>query len=99
MSNIVLAVHGGAGTPKAPLDEPSFHRGVAAALRAGHAILAGGGSAIDAVQSAVLALEGDAIFNAGRGAVLNEAGDVEHDAALMCGRSAVAGSNPGSERR
>ncbi|MBA2505792.1 MAG: isoaspartyl peptidase/L-asparaginase [Thermoleophilaceae bacterium] len=92
MADFVLAVHGGAGTPRKGLDEPRFHRGLAEALRAGHTILARGGSAVDAVQAAVVALEDDPIFNAGRGAVLNEPGEVEHDAALMCGRTKQAGA-------
>jgi beta-aspartyl-peptidase (threonine type) len=54
-------------------------------------VLAGGGGALDAAQQAVVALEDDPRFNAGRGAVLNEDGEAEHDAALMCGATGRAG--------
>ena len=54
-------------------------------------MLEAGGSALDAVQAAAVALEDDPLFNAGRGAVLNEHGEVEHDAAIMCGRTTRAG--------
>jgi isoaspartyl peptidase/L-asparaginase-like protein (Ntn-hydrolase superfamily) len=54
-------------------------------------VLQAGGPALDAVQAAAVALEDDPLFNAGRGAVLNEHGEVEHDAAVMCGRTGAAG--------
>jgi beta-aspartyl-peptidase (threonine type) len=54
-------------------------------------VLTAGGPALDAVQAAAVALEDDARFNAGRGAVLNEHGEVEHDAAIMCGRTGAVG--------
>ena len=54
-------------------------------------MLEAGGPALDAVQAAAVALEDDPLFNAGRGAVLNEHGEVEHDAAVMCGRTGAAG--------
>jgi beta-aspartyl-peptidase (threonine type) len=54
-------------------------------------VLEAGGPALDAVQAAAVALEDDPLFNAGRGAVLNEHGEVEHDAAVMCGRTGAAG--------
>jgi len=54
-------------------------------------VLAEGGTALDAVQAAAVALEDDPLFNAGRGAVLNEHGEVEHDAGIMCGRTGAAG--------
>jgi beta-aspartyl-peptidase (threonine type) len=54
-------------------------------------VLEAGGSALDAVQAAAVVLEDDPLFNAGRGAVLNEHGEVEHDAAIMCGRTGAVG--------
>ena len=44
------------------------------------------------MQAAAVALEDDPLFNAGRGSVLNEHGQVEHDAAIMCGRTAAVGA-------
>ena len=58
-------------------------------------MLAAGGTALDAVQAAAVALEDDPLFNAGRGAVLNELGQAEHDAAIMCGATAEAGGVAG----
>jgi beta-aspartyl-peptidase (threonine type) len=58
-------------------------------------VLAPGGSALDAVQAVAVALEDDPLFNAGRGCVLNEHGEAEHDAAIMCGRTGEAGGVAG----
>ena len=73
-------------------DEEPYHDALRAAAEAGWRILEGGGPALDAVEAAAVALEDDPLFNAGRGAVLNERGEVEHDAALMCGRTGEAGA-------
>ena len=88
----VLAIHGGAGP--APADEadggaarwPGQAAGLAAALRAGLAVLAGGGPALDAVIAAVAVLEDDEHWNAGRGSALTAAGTVEMDAAVADGQ-------------
>ncbi|MGI4953719.1 MAG: isoaspartyl peptidase/L-asparaginase family protein [Janthinobacterium lividum] len=94
-----LAIHGGAGTIPASLMTPegeAAHRaGLAAALRAGHAVLAAGGSAVEAVTRAVMALEDDAQFNAGHGAVFTTDGRMEMDAAIMDGRDRAAGAVSG----
>lgn len=68
------------------------------ALGSGHAVLASGGSALDAVMAAVTALEDCPLFNAGRGAVLTADGDVEMDAAIMCGATLRAGAVSGVRR-
>jgi beta-aspartyl-peptidase (threonine type) len=65
--------------------------GCAAAAELGRTILLQGGSALDAVQAAVRALEDDERFNAGRGSCLTRAGTVEMDAALMDGRGLRVG--------
>jgi beta-aspartyl-peptidase (threonine type) len=44
-----------------------------------------GGSPLDAVEAAIVAIEGDPVFNAGRGSTLNLVGEVETDAAIMDG--------------
>lgn len=80
-----ILVHGGAG-PIAPDDDAAqIQAGCLAAARIGAAILARGGSALDAVVEAVVALEDDPLFNAGTGGALNSNGDVETDASLMTG--------------
>jgi beta-aspartyl-peptidase (threonine type) len=58
---------------------------VRAAVLAGWRLLAAGGSALDAVEAAVRALEDDPRFNAGRGSVLNRDGAIEMDASIMEG--------------
>ena len=92
----VLAIHGGAGP--APDDPdvaagrwPRQASGLAAALRAGLAVLSDGGPALDAVVAAVATLEDDEQWNAGRGAALTAAGTVEMDAAVADGASGLFG--------
>ena len=62
------------------------------AVAAGHAVLADGGDALEAVQAAVIVLEDDPVFNAGRGSVLDERGIVVLDASLMRGADRAAGA-------
>lgn len=68
------------------------------ALEAGYAVLARGGSALDAVQAAIIVLEDDSLFNAGRGAVLTAEGRAELDAALMDGPDLRVGAVAGITR-
>jgi L-asparaginase / beta-aspartyl-peptidase len=85
-----LIVHGGAG--EVPEDRiPRHVEGCRSAARIGAAVLAAGGSALDAVQRAVEALEDDPVFNAGTGACLTEDGAIEFDAAIMDGAGLRAG--------
>ncbi len=89
---ISILVHGGAGAI-APDDEPPACRsGCLAAARAGYAVLKRGGSALDAVEAAVVALEDDPTFNSGTGSCLNVEGDVEMDASIMSGQTLSAGA-------
>lgn len=92
----VLAVHGGAGTISrdrmTPQREKRYRAALAAALHAGYAVLEDGGSSVDAVVAAVVVLEDCPLFNAGRGAVFNSAGEHELDAAVMNGASGRAGA-------
>lgn len=93
MDEIAIVVHGGAGG--LPRDEERLERmrsGAAAAVEAGHAVLAAGGAALDAVEAAVVVLEDDPEFNAGRGAALTEYGRVELDASMMDGTTRAAGA-------
>ena len=97
--NIMLVMHGGAGTitrqSMTPEMEQQYRAGMEAALRAGHAVLAKGGSSLDAVESAVRALEDNPLFNAGKGAVFTHEGRNELDASIMNGRTKAAGSVAG----
>jgi beta-aspartyl-peptidase (threonine type) len=94
-----IAVHGGAGTilPEhlTPELEKNYRDGLERALRAGYEILKSGGSSLDAVQAAVIVLEDDPLFNAGRGAVLTHEGKCEMDASIMDGATRRAGAVAG----
>jgi beta-aspartyl-peptidase (threonine type) len=94
-----LVIHGGAGSERIAHDDPeheaSARAGLNEALDAGSAILASGGSAVDAVEVAARSLEENPCFNAGRGSVLTEQGEVELDAAIMEGRNRAAGAVSG----
>jgi beta-aspartyl-peptidase (threonine type) len=94
-----LVIHGGAGAMRPAHGDPDHEerarQGLRNALDAGSAILAGGGSAIDAVEAAVRVLEDDPSFNAGRGSVLTAGGRIELDAAIMDGRDRRAGAVAG----
>jgi L-asparaginase / beta-aspartyl-peptidase len=86
----VLLVHGGAwAIPDA--DKAAHERGVRRALEAGWEILRSGGPALDAVTAAVMVLEDDPTFDAGRGSFLTSDGRVQLDALLMDGGRMKAG--------
>ena len=93
---IAIVIHGGAGvierSKMTPESEASYRAGLAAALDAGYAVLERGGSSLDAVIAAVRTMEDDPQFNAGRGAVLDEDGFAELDAAIMDGNGPHAGA-------
>jgi beta-aspartyl-peptidase (threonine type) len=86
-----LLVHGGAGN-LADGEVELRLEGCRAAALAGWRLLEAGGAALDAVQAAVEVLEDDPLFNAGRGAVLNAAGEVQLDASIMDGVGLRAGA-------
>lgn len=86
----VLVVHGGAWA--IPDDAVEAHlNGVRRALDAGARALQRGGSALDAVEEAVVAMEDDETFDAGRGSFLNSDGRVQLDALMMDGKTLRAG--------
>ena len=93
----VLVVHGGAGNPLGGVieDEPAHHAALRDALLAGYELLTAGAPALDAAEAAVQSLEDCALFNSGRGSVLNTEGRVEMDAAVMDGESGQAGACAG----
>lgn len=98
-NNFALAIHGGAGTilrstMTAPL-QAAYENGLRHALHTGYAILNGGGTALDAVEAAVIALEDCPMFNAGKGAVFNHEGGHEMDASIMDGSNRDAGGVSG----
>src|SRR6202453_4824454 len=66
-------------------------RGVRNALAVGWHVLEGGGSALDAIEEAVVVMEDDETFDAGRGSFLNRDGRVQLDALIMDGATLRAG--------
>ena len=94
-----LVIHGGAGViERAALsaaDEKAIRADLDRALDAGNAILAKGGSALDAVEAVIVVLEDSPRFNAGKGAVFNAEGGHELDASIMEGHTRRAGAIAG----
>ena len=86
----VILVHGGAWAIPEDVVEEHVH-GVEAAAAAGWQVLARGGSALDAVEAAVVSMEDNEAFDAGRGSFLNMDGRVQLDALIMDGATLRAG--------
>jgi beta-aspartyl-peptidase (threonine type) len=91
-----LAIHGGAGTlPRNEMSaeaELAYRSGLDQALAVGYAVLESGGGSVDAVTAAVVVLEDNPLFNAGRGAVFTLEGRNELDASIMEGSTLKAGA-------
>ena len=91
-----LAIHGGAGTilkEKLTTEiEKSYLSALDDALRVGYDILKNNGTALNAVEAAVISLEDCPLFNAGKGSVFSSAGTNELDASIMDGKSLKAGA-------
>lgn len=91
-----LLIHGGAGNISAKKmsagDQASYKEALGAALAAGSEILKNNGSALDAVEAAVMVLENSPLFNAGKGAVFAADGTQEMDACIMEGVTRKAGA-------
>lgn len=98
-NNFAIAVHGGAGTILrsllTPEKEALYVKGIEQAILAGHKILKDGGTSLDAVEAAVVALENYPLFNAGKGAVFTNKGTHEMDASIMDGKTLEAGAVSG----
>ena len=94
-----LVIHGGAGNITPSMmnaeQETQYRLGLQNALNAGTAVLAGGGTAIDAIVAAITSMEDNPLFNAGRGAVFTKKGLHEMDAAIMNGLTLEAGAVAG----
>ena len=99
MSKLTIVIHGGAGTilrehMTADL-EVAYTEGLKAAVDAGFAVLEQGGAAVNAVKAAIVVLEDNVLFNAGRGSVFTKKGVQEMDAAIMNGATLEAGAVAG----
>ncbi|MDB5196111.1 MAG: isoaspartyl aminopeptidase [Flaviaesturariibacter sp.] len=99
MSTFTIAVHGGSGTilksDMTPEQEQGHLDGLQTALDLAYAILEGGGSAVEAVEAAIVSLEDCIHFNAGKGSVFTKKGLQEMDAAIMDGKTLSAGAVAG----
>ncbi|MEA2463972.1 MAG: L-asparaginase / beta-aspartyl-peptidase [Acidobacteriota bacterium] len=95
----MLVIHGGAGTitrqSMSAEVEKQYRDALALALKTGHAVLAKGGSSLDAVEATIRVMEDSPLFNAGKGAVFTHDGKNELDASIMDGRTKAAGSVAG----
>ncbi|HUH27455.1 isoaspartyl peptidase/L-asparaginase [Gelidibacter sp.] len=91
-----IAIHGGAGTLVKGLMtaelEAAYKSALETALTAGYSVLESGGTALDAVETAVKLLEDTPLFNAGKGSVFTAEGTHEMDAAIMDGQNLKAGA-------
>ena len=96
MVDTAIGLHGGCGTLGSNLlsaaDWAESRDHLAQALRAGWQILRARGSALDAVQAAVVVMEDSPHFNAGHGAALTQTGEHELDASIMDGATLAAGA-------
>jgi L-asparaginase / beta-aspartyl-peptidase len=94
-----LIIHGGAGVLSrdkiTPEKDAEIRAALTRALDAGSKILAEGGTSMDAVAAAIMVMEDDPNFNAGKGAVFTWDGTNEMDASIMDGKTLSAGSVAG----
>lgn len=95
----VMVIHGGAGTilkkNMTPEKEAAYIAVLTKALQAGYAQIKNGKTSLDAVEATIHVLEDDPHFNAGKGAVFTHDGKNELDAAIMDGKTLMAGSVAG----
>jgi len=96
---IAFAVHGGAGAADSARMSPELRQAITVALteavQTGYGILEKGGTSLEAVEAAIILLENSPLFNAGRGAVTTATGICELDAAIMDGKTGMAGAVAG----
>ena len=99
MGDFSIVIHGGAGTilkeDMTPELESAYFNALQIALDAGYAVLEQGGTAVNAIKAAIVILEDNVLFNAGRGAVFTKKGVQEMDAAIMDGSDLSAGAVAG----
>lgn len=96
MENFTLAIHGGAGTilqnDMTEALEQDYRSALSDAIDAGFSVLKKGGTSVEAVLAAVVSLEDNILFNAGRGSVFTKEGKHEMDASIMNGADLSAGA-------
>lgn len=94
MGNIAIAIHGGAGADSdfVRRNLKDYKQGLHDAITAGYDFLKKGGTALEAVELVAAVLEDNPLFNAGRGASLNNKGQVDLNASIMNGSDLQAGA-------
>ena len=99
MKDFTIVIHGGAGTilkeDMTPELESAYFNALQTALDSSFAVLEQGGTAVNAIKAAIVILEDNVLFNAGRGAVFTKKGVQEMDAAIMDGIDLSAGAVAG----
>ncbi|PZP43674.1 MAG: beta-aspartyl-peptidase [Pseudopedobacter saltans] len=94
-----IVIHGGAGTilkeDMTPELETAYLKALSEALNAGYGVLEQGGTANNAVKAAIVTMEDNVLFNAGKGSVFTKRGYQEMDAAIMDGKTLNAGAVTG----
>ena len=89
-----IVIHGGAGwfSNMSPDEIKDLKKGLKMAADKGFDILENGGSSVDAVEAAIIILEDNPLFNAGRGSVYTSEERQEMDASIMTGKDNEAGA-------
>jgi len=94
-----IVIHGGAGVITreglSPEQEKAYRIKLKQAVDSGYDVLAAGGSSLDAVSASIQIMENSALFNAGKGAVYNYAGQHDLDSSIMDGSTKMAGAVAG----
>lgn len=97
--NFAIVIHGGAGTilkkNMSDEQEKAYQEKLQEALDSGYLVLKNGGTAIEAVEKAIVVMEDSPLFNAGKGAVYTNAATNELDASIMDGKTLNAGAVSG----
>lgn len=95
----VMVIHGGAGTitrkNMSPEKEAAYIAALTKALQTGYEVLKSGKTSLDAVEATIHIMEDSPLFNAGKGAVFTHDGKNEMDAAIMDGKTMMAGAVAG----
>jgi len=96
MGKFSLAIHGGAGVitknSLSKTQETQYNAALKESLEAGYKVLSNNGSALQAVEQAVIVLEDCPLFNAGKGSVFTHDETIEMDASIMCGKTLQCGA-------
>jgi len=99
MQNFTIVIHGGAGTilkeDMTPSLEQAYSEVLQESLDKSYSVLEKGGTAVNAVKAALVVLEDNVLFNAGKGSVFTKKGVQEMDAAIMDGSNLAAGEGCG----